>query len=336
MSNAIERVEEQGGALTDIGGITWTRELLDLAKKSLCPAGITDTEFELFVMQCRTRGLNPFAGEAYCVARRTNTGTKDNPKWVTNHVLQTSVEGMRARAVRHGDLEEFQGAAIFDKDTCVIDMDAGTVQHKYDAAKQRGVFVGAWAKVKRRGMKPVIIHLLPGARRPDGPVYANNPSEHLMKCAKSAALRDAYPVAFSGVYAREEMPEESADPSKAEQVLGATGGEAPASEPKALPVAGATVAFGGWKNRPIAALTGAEAKDAVCFANAKIAESPKAKWVRTMQENRDAIAKHHDIPGDLVDAGTADAQPVSGEPSEAEKEAILAQERALTEPGSDG
>jgi phage recombination protein Bet len=334
MNSAIQRVEEQGGALTDLGGVTWTRELLDLAKKSLCPSGITDTEFELFIMQCRTRSLNPFAGEAFCVARRTNTGTKDNPKWVTNHVLQTSVEGMRARAVRHGDLEEFQGAAIFDKDTCIIDMDAGTVQHKYDAAKQRGVFVGAWAKVKRRGMKPVIIHLLPGSRRSDGPVYANNPSEHLMKCAKSAALRDAYPVAFSGVYAREEMPEENAEPSKAEQALEAARGNAPTTELKALPAVGATVAFGGWKNRPIAALTGVEAKDAVCFANAKIAESPKAKWVRTMQENRDLIAKHHDIPPDLVDAGTAEA--ASSEPDDAEKAAILAQEMAQAEPGSGG
>lgn len=330
MSIALQKVEEQGGGLTELGGVTWTRELLDLCKKSTCPSGITDTEFELYIAQCRARGLNPFAGEAFCVARRTNVGSKDSPKWVTNHVLQVAVEGMRARAARHGDLEEISGEAIYDKDTCVIDRDAGTVSHRYDAAKQRGMFVGAWAKVKRRGMKPVIIHLLPGSRRSDGPVYANNPGEHLRKCALAAALREAYPVAFSGVYAREEMPEENSEPSRAEQVLIAASGAEPTPEPKALPPAGPAVAYGAWKGRPIAALTGGEAKDAVCFANAKIAESPKAKWVRQMTENRDAIAKHHDIPADLVDAGTDGAQPVNGEPSEAEKAAILAGEHAMS------
>lgn len=336
MSDAIAKIEAQASGLAEIGGVTWTREMLDLAKKSICPSGITDTEFELFVMQCKTRGLNPFAGEAYCVARRANVGTKESPKWVTNHVLQVAVEGMRARAARYGDLEEIAGDVIYDKDTCIIDRDAGTVSHRYDAAKQRGMFVGAWAKVKRRGMKPVIIHLLPGSRRSDGPVYANNPGEHLRKCSLAAALREAYPVAFAGVYASEEMPEENASPSRAQQVLEAGSAMPEATPAAAIPAAGPVVEFGTWKGRPISGLDKSEARAAVAFANGKIAEAPKAKWRPTMERNRDAIANTHGVPADLVNADAVDAEIVNGEPSDAEKAAIRAQEMALAEPGSEG
>lgn len=286
----IQKSEPQ--QLAPTGG-DWSRERIDLIKKTICPQGISDAEFALFAQQCKVRGLDPFAGEAFCVKRRTNIAPKGQPdKWVDLHVLQTSVAGMRARAERHGDLLAISGAAIFEKDVCLIDLDAGTVAHRYDAAKQRGAFMGAWAVVKRQGLAPIVIHLLPGSRRADGPVYGNNPSEHLRKCAMAAALREAYPTAFAGLYSGEEMPEER-EPNKVTAALSGTVTVEAAAAP-ALP-SGPVVEFGEWKHRPIAGLSVEEAFAAVAFADEKLASAkPKATWVAALKANREAIAAYAD------------------------------------------
>lgn len=307
-------------------GAMWDREMLDLVKKSICPAGITDTEFQLFVEQCKVRGLNPIAGEAFCVPRQTKIKKNGAEQWVDVHVLQTSVEGMRVRAHRHGDLEELSGEAIYEKDSCFIDKDAGKVKHTYEAAKPRGAFMGAWAKVVRRGMKPFIVHLLPGSRKASGPVFANNPGEHLRKCAMAAALREAYPTAFGGVYTSDEMPSEAA-PGPMERVMG----EAPREEPALPPVAPKpTVAFGEWKGQPIEALAYEAASAAIAFAEVKMMENPKAKWAKAMRENMEAIRAHRDALVKALPSDTTEAVLVSPEPTEAEMAEIRAREEAST------
>ena len=53
---------------------TVPRERVDLVKRTICPKGISDDEFALFIEQCKRSGLDPLLKEAFCVARRANVG----------------------------------------------------------------------------------------------------------------------------------------------------------------------------------------------------------------------------------------------------------------------
>lgn len=297
----------------------WSRERLDLLKAQLCPQGITDGEFAIYVQGCKARGLDPFKNEAYCVPRNQG-GKKMN-------VLQVSVEGMRTRAMRFGDLLSYAKDAVYEKDACVVNREAGTVAHRYDASKPRGALMGAWARVVRRGMDPFLVYL-PAGSRTVGQAYATGGAgEHLAKCAVAAALRDAYPDAFGGLYTAEEMPpEREATPLEAALAGGAKG-----SVTVLPPEPGPVVIFGEWKHRPIAGLGVTEALAAVTWADEKISKAtPKAKWVPELQANRDAIYTAHalmfSIPETLEAPTEKEAAWVNGEPSAEEKAAILAGE----------
>lgn len=293
MSTAIQKVQQLGLAVSE-----WPEEIWEVVKQQQCPAGITDPEFVVFAAQCRARGMNPLAGEAFCVPRRTNVGTKDNPKWVTNHVFQASAEGMQARAARFPDFVKVDSAAVYEKDPVAkVDTAGGIVQHVFDPTKPRGRFMGAWGRVVKRDGSAVVTWLDPSDRSGTGQFWNNSMPRMMEKCARVAALRQAYPVAFAGVYAREEMPDESASPPIAETVLSRASGDTttPTATPEvllALPPAGPVVEFGEWKGRPVAGLTLEECDAAQSFALAKMAESPKAKWVDRMRSNLELITAH--------------------------------------------
>lgn len=284
MSAAIEKATPQHLATTEGD---WSRERLDLLKAQLCPQGISDGEFALYWQGCKARGLDPFKNEVYCVPRNQG-GKKMN-------VLQVSVEGMRTRAMRFGDLLSYAKDFVCEKDVCVVDRAAGTVAHRYDASKPRGALMGAWARVVRRGMDPFLVYLPAGSRTVGQAYNSAGTGEHLAKCAVAAALRDAYPDAFGGLYTAEEMPpEREATPLEAALAGGAKG-----TVTVLPPEPGPVVEFGEWKHRPIAGLTQEEARAAVAFADEKLANAkPKATWVVALKGNRDAIASAHGLAED--------------------------------------
>ena len=51
----------------------WSAERVELVKRTICPRGIGEDEFQLFIEQCKRSGLDPLLKEAFCVARRANT-----------------------------------------------------------------------------------------------------------------------------------------------------------------------------------------------------------------------------------------------------------------------
>lgn len=262
----------------------WSRERLDLLKAQLCPQGISDGEFALYWQGCKARGLDPFKNEVYCVPRNQG-GKKMN-------VLQVSVEGMRTRAMRFGDLLSYAKDYVCEKDTCVVDRAAGTVAHRYDASKPRGALMGAWARVVRRGKDPFLVYLPAGSRTIGQAYNSAGTGEHLAKCAVAAALRDAYPDAFGGLYTAEEMPPER----ETTALESALSGGAKGTVTVLPPAPGPTVIFDAWKHRPIAGLQMEEAAAAVRWADEKIAKAnPKAKWIPELKANRDAIVSAHPL-----------------------------------------
>lgn len=288
MSTAIQK-REATDLIDTLTTPEWPRQVIEVVRKQCAPKGIPETEFYVFMKKCVQTGLNPLVGEAFCIPRKTK-GPDGEP--VVVHTFQPSAEGMRARAGRFPDFVKVDGAAVYELDpVAIVDEGKGEVDHKFNAAKPRGRIMGAWGRVVKKGTTPIVVWLPAGSRRADGPVWSADPGGHLAKCAMVQALRQAYPVAFAGVYAREEMPDDSAQPSMAEQVLaradGATTSPAPAVE--VLPPTGPTVDFGEWKGRPVSGLTLEECEAAQSFALTKMAESPKAKWVEKMRANLEMI-----------------------------------------------
>lgn len=295
-SNAIQK-RETTDLVETLATPEWPRSALEILKRQVCPRGIPDDDFYVFVKKCQATGLNPLVGEAYCIPR--NTKGPDG-KHITIHSFTPSVEGMRARAGRFPDFVKVDGAAVHELDPVAeIDEGTGEIKHKINAAKPRGRLMGAWGRVVKKGDTAVVVWLPAGSRSGNSQFWSADPGSMMSKCAEMAALRKAYPVAFAGVYAREEMPDESAGPSIAETVLARASGDAVASTPTAevlpaLPPAGPLVEFGEWKGRPVAGLALEECDAAQTFALAKMAESPKAKWVEKMGANLALIQAHRE------------------------------------------
>lgn len=317
-TQAIQRVEAV--AMDGMGGVKWTRDLVELCKRTVCPKGISDDEFALFMQQCSATGFNPFTKEAFCVPRKVKGPSGD---YVTLHVFQPSVEGARARAGRFADFHSSTSAAVHANDQCVVDVDAGKVQHSFTPTKPRGVIVGAWGKVTKRGGDPVVVWLPAGARAGNSQFWTADPGGMLGKCAEMAALRKAYPVQLAGVHLREEQEDYDAPPTHAARVLS----DAPPAVESLPPSAPKpSVAFGEWKGRHIEALTHEECSAALAFAEEKMTEQPKAKWVKAMRENAEAIRAHRDSLVKSLPADTAEADFIPSEPTEEQKAAILASE----------
>ncbi|NBD13684.1 phage recombination protein Bet [Corallococcus sp. c25j21] len=226
-------------------GAAWNRERVDLVKRTICPRGISEDEFALFIEQCKRSGLDPLLKEAFCVARRQNVGNRERPNWVTKYEFQPSEAGMLARAERFPDFKGIQASAVFAEDEIVVDQGKGEVVHRFNPAKRKGALVGAWSRVVREGKLPVVVWLDFAGYVQQTPLWAKIPTTMIEKCARVAALRKAYPEAFGGLYVREEMPAEEYDahgahdePAPASgtyEVLGARPGQMKASFPTLAP-----------------------------------------------------------------------------------------------------
>lgn len=226
---------------------TWSRERAELVRRTICPKGISEDEFALFIEQCKRSGLDPLLKEAFCVARRQNVGNRERPNWVTKYEFQPSEAGMLARAERFPDFRGIQASAVFAEDEIIVDQGKGEVVHRFNPAKRKGALVGAWSRVVRDGKLPVVVWLDFSGYVQQTPLWAKIPTTMIEKCARVAALRKAYPEAFGGLYVREEMPADAYEPEPHHEeptpgggpyeVLGARPGPVKASFPTLAPAA---------------------------------------------------------------------------------------------------
>lgn len=277
MSDAIQKAAP--GVLDLLVTPTWPREVLEVVRRLKCPKGISDEEFYVFCKQCQQSGLNPLLGHAYCVPRRTNVAPKGQPaQWVTNHVFQPAIDGMRARAAEFPDFISTNGAPVYENDLITLDRGKGEVIHKANPVKP-GRLVGAWGRVEKRGAIPIVTWLPVSARSGDSSFWTADPGGMLAKCAEAAALRKAYPVAFGGMHIREEMPDDTGSGTRAEAVLRPVQGEVPpAPETKALPTpTGPVVQFGKFKNTPIEVMAEDDRRAAIEEGEWWLRENPKAR-----------------------------------------------------------
>jgi phage recombination protein Bet len=186
----------------------WNEERRALVRRTICPKGISEDEFLLFMEQCQRSGLDPLLKEAFCVPRRVNIGSKDMPNWVTKHEFQPSEAGMLTRAERMPDFKGVQASAVYAGDHIIIRQGKGEVEHEFNPAKREGAIIGAWARVLRDGKVPTVVWLDFAAYSQATPLWGKMPATMIEKCARAGGLRKAYPSQFGGMYVAGERPDD--------------------------------------------------------------------------------------------------------------------------------
>lgn len=172
-----------------------TRDQVALVKKTVCPSDTTDDELKLFLHVAEKSGLDPLQKQIHCTKRGGKL------------VIISGIDGLQARAAREPDYEGLLHGVVCAKDVVRFDAATGAVlEHTYNPFADRGAIVGAWATVKRRGRLPFTANVKFAEYADSSNVmWKTKPTAMIDKCARSSALRMAYPEQFSSVYEEAEI-----------------------------------------------------------------------------------------------------------------------------------
>ena len=192
---------------------------LELAQK-LCVGGgsLTPDEFLLYAARCQTRKLNPFTKECYPIKYAgANTDVAIIENW--NNFLRVADES-----------PEFDGM----EDGIVVENEKGLLSDIVGTIVPKGCkLIGGWAKVYRKDRKvPFFARLdldefAKKHKYDKGDVkkgdlqgtWATMPNYMINKCAKSIALRLAFPAQLAGAYIAEEFGERVVENAEAKEIL---------------------------------------------------------------------------------------------------------------------
>lgn len=169
-----------------------TAEAKELLKNTVAQ-GATDAELGMFIAHCQATGLDPILKEVWFI--KTKGYTKRDGTAVEGRVqIMTGLQGFLKVANRH---------PAYDGMECEV-------------IRENGKPVAAIAKVYRKDRKfPSVGEALWSEYYKPNPngragIWEQMPSIMLAKCAKSLALREAFPQELNGLYTQEEMPSEYA------------------------------------------------------------------------------------------------------------------------------
>lgn len=190
---------------------------------------VSDKELYSFMMKCKSRGLNPLAGDAYLVCYGGQASvivSKDY--FLRTASQQETFDGFKA------------GVVVLTKSG--LEYREGTL---YGQTQEQ--LVGGWAEVyDKRFRVPIKATVSLGEYSTGKSLWASKPATMIRKVALVQALREAYPLSYGGIYDADEMPDqyqsapfEVADRQPAETPVQATVQEVeqpqpePAQEPPA-------------------------------------------------------------------------------------------------------
>lgn len=161
----------------------------DDVRRYICE-GATEKEVGLFLQLCQAQRLNPFVKEAYLVKYGSAPAS-----------MITSYQVFNRRACRDANYDGIKSGVVVLRD--------GDVVHKRGAACYRKAgeeLIGGWAEVRfKDGRETAYAEVALDDYSTGKSNWAKMPGVMIEKCAKAAAWRLAFPDAFQGMYAAEEM-----------------------------------------------------------------------------------------------------------------------------------
>lgn len=178
-------------------------EQVDILRKTLFK-GFNDDEMKFSLAVCQRTGLDPFVKQIYFTKRKNRTTGEETI------VITTGIDGFRLTANRSNayagsDEAKYKQAAgnKFPDEATV------TVYKIVQGIKCAFTATARWIEYFPQNEK-------------DQFMWRKMPFTMLAKCAEALALRKAFPVELSNIYAHEEMAQASSDkvlvPTKADQV----------------------------------------------------------------------------------------------------------------------
>lgn len=184
----------QDTAMATVEPNRWSREEIDLIKRTVVPQGATDAEFKLLLYQAARTGLDPLSRQIHLVKRSDGGGGQ-------SCTIQTGIDGFRVVAERTGKYEGQVGPYWCGAD--------GQWREVWtDSEPPAAAKVG----ILRAGFREVVWGIAHWAEyaqyTKDGRLtrfWSKMGPLMLAKCAEAAAHRKAFPNDLSGIYTHEEM-----------------------------------------------------------------------------------------------------------------------------------
>jgi phage recombination protein Bet len=164
---------------------------LEILKNSICK-GLSNEEFEVFIMACAKTQLDPFMRQIYAVKRKSR---KPDGSWGETMTIQTGIDGYRLIA------ERTERYAPGPEPTYIHDNNGSLLSATSYIKKQTRD--GTWHTVSASAFIDEFCQ-----KTKDGNamgMWGNMPRTMLAKCAEAQALRKSFPAEMSGVYTKEEM-----------------------------------------------------------------------------------------------------------------------------------
>lgn len=186
----------------DVVSVTehFNREEIEIIKKTIC-VGAPDPVLNLFIMQCKRTGLDPFSRQIYSVQREKSFKNKEG-NWEKEKVwtTQVSIDGFRLNAHRTNLYAGQKPVQWCGKDGVWKDV---WTSSEYPFAAKVGVIrkdfseplfaIAKWSSYALGTDNNVLT------------IWKKMPDHMLAKVAEALALRQAFPHELCGLYTSDEM-----------------------------------------------------------------------------------------------------------------------------------
>jgi len=176
--------------------INFSQEQIDILKNSICN-GVSNEEFQVFLMACKKTQLDPFMRQIYAVKRKAK---KPDGSWGETITIQTGIDGYRLIAERTGCYApDCEPTYNYDSEGRLISATSYIKKQTKD---------GTWHTISASAYMDeycqTFVDKNTREKVPTG-MWVTMPRTMLAKCAEAQALRKAFPAEMSGVYTKEEM-----------------------------------------------------------------------------------------------------------------------------------
>jgi len=199
LDDVVEQTEQQW-SYTPFGESQAITLTLERAKHFLATptkSGKLPTKRDLvnFLQTCATRRLNPWTRDAFLIGYDDKSGAR----------FETIVayQALAKRAEFHAQFDGIDSGIIVQR---LVDDEPKTIELLGSFASNGDVLVGAWARVHRKDRAHMACSKINRKAFDKGHGrWRIDPHGMLEKCAKAAAMREAFPSDIGGMYVAEEL-----------------------------------------------------------------------------------------------------------------------------------